>query len=664
MEDYFKEAVAYHPSWGGLRNATAQVFALDDVGFTTPLAITDLNGNPLAGLVTNKDGIYAPFKVVGGATQVNIKSGPFVLEVHSVLGPALGIGSQVATDATRAETARTAAEQARDDAQAVGATNDTIIAANIADVESATRAELSTAIVDVGAGVFAFAKVIDANAQGVVADGITDDAAVWNAIIASASPGQVITWVGDSVLGSKIVWKSGVSLKGEGWGRSVLSPTHATNYFPAISWTPGDGASAANPLQDCVFRDFEIDGSGIAGTAANIAAKGIFAQWLIRCQFLNLYIHDTGATGLGTDFMPECLVDGVVAVNCGRNWDGAAGGHAGIGIGMGAWEEESVTIVNSHAIDCGNWGIFVEMQAGEPYRGRGARVANCTASGCRVGFGDRGTAGSIFSECVAHGNTLTGFNVGYGAFGGRISGGKTYRNGTEGVKIENDAPGPYVVQGVESFENTQRGIYVDGHLATQTDIHVDSCVVHDNGMHGILVDTSDGGLNRGLMVCGNKVYNNGKGGSQTHGIRVDAELVSFLIALNICYDTQSTKTQTAGVKFSDSATYAFTDGRVEGNNLAGNGSAGLSVGSVVRTRVAIRNNTGYVTEGSGTDTIADTTSTKVVTHGLAAAPTSVRVSPRGNEMIWVSARTATTFTVSRAGTAGALSFDWDATLAP
>ena len=33
---------------------------------------------------------------------------------------------------------------------------------------------------------------------------------------------------------------------------------------------------------------------------------------------------------------------------------------------------------------------------------------------------------------------------------------------------------------------------------------------------------------------------------------------------------------------------------------------------------------------------------------------------RGNEGVWVSARTATTFTVSRAGTAGALAFDWQA----
>nr|HNI00590.1 hypothetical protein [Rhodocyclaceae bacterium] len=72
----------------------------------------------------------------------------------------------------------------------------------------------------------------------------------------------------------------------------------------------------------------------------------------------------------------------------------------------------------------------------------------------------------------------------------------------------------------------------------------------------------------------------------------------------------------------------------------------------------VRRNTGHATEAAGTATIADAATTVVVTHGLRASPNCVVVTPRGNEAVWVSARTSTTFTVSRSGTAGALDVDW------
>jgi len=72
----------------------------------------------------------------------------------------------------------------------------------------------------------------------------------------------------------------------------------------------------------------------------------------------------------------------------------------------------------------------------------------------------------------------------------------------------------------------------------------------------------------------------------------------------------------------------------------------------------VRRNVGYTTEAIGTATIPDAASSVVITHGLRAAPRSVVVTPRGNEHVWVSARTATSFTVSRSGTAGALNVDW------
>jgi hypothetical protein len=95
------------------------------------------------------------------------------------------------------------------------------------------------------------------------------------------------------------------------------------------------------------------------------------------------------------------------------------------------------------------------------------------------------------------------------------------------------------------------------------------------------------------------------------------------------------------------------------NHLSSNATAGYLSAATV-TASTIRNNTGWVTEQFGTSAIANSATTQVVTHGLSATPTAVVVTPLGNEMVWVSARTSTTFTVSRAGSSGSLSFDWSA----
>lgn len=103
---------------------------------------------------------------------------------------------------------------------------------------------------------------------------------------------------------------------------------------------------------------------------------------------------------------------------------------------------------------------------------------------------------------------------------------------------------------------------------------------------------------------------------------------------------------------------AAVTGVVITDNRISNTSAAPITG--IQPDTVVRRNTGYTTEAMGSATIADTASTIVVTHGLRAAPNVVTATPRGNENVWVSARTSTNFTVSRSGTAGALVVDWRA----
>jgi hypothetical protein len=86
--------------------------------------------------------------------------------------------------------------------------------------------------------------------------------------------------------------------------------------------------------------------------------------------------------------------------------------------------------------------------------------------------------------------------------------------------------------------------------------------------------------------------------------------------------------------------------------------------SLLGANNCIQNNLGYVTENTGTATITASETTVDVTHGLAAAPTRVILSPTADtdgKAYWVSAKGASTFTITvDSASGGDISFDWQA----
>ena len=60
----------------------------------------------------------------------------------------------------------------------------------------------------------------------------------------------------------------------------------------------------------------------------------------------------------------------------------------------------------------------------------------------------------------------------------------------------------------------------------------------------------------------------------------------------------------------------------------------------------------------GAGTILNAATTSAVTHGLGATPSSVIVTSRGNELIWVGTVNSTSFVATRTGSSGALGFFW------
>jgi len=92
MQDFFKQEIALNDLTGTiLANAAAQVYAMEDTAFETPLAITDMSGSPMATLRSSPTGFYPAFIIPSGETQVIARSGAALTPLVSFLGHLLAL---------------------------------------------------------------------------------------------------------------------------------------------------------------------------------------------------------------------------------------------------------------------------------------------------------------------------------------------------------------------------------------------------------------------------------------------------------------------------------------------------------------------------------------------------------------------------------------------
>lgn len=156
-----------------------------------------------------------------------------------------------------------------------------------------------------------------------------------------------------------------------------------------------------------------------------------------------------------------------------------------------------------------------------------------------------------------------------------------------------------------------------------------------------------GGLNSNIIISNNKCSGNAYG-------------INIKNSEKITIDNNKIYNATVGILIDIGSTvYSITN-----NNL---NSCTVAITDRVKesTRV-IRDNSGYVTENTGTATVPSTTTSIAVTHSLAATPTKVIVSPSSStEGIGyyapIELRGPTTFTITMASApTGNVSFDWSA----
>ncbi|MEU6075074.1 right-handed parallel beta-helix repeat-containing protein [Micromonospora sp. NPDC047074] len=369
----------------------------------------------------------------------------------------------------------------------------------------------------------------DAREHGLTGDGVTNDQPALAALVdrlgdAYAADGRarVIRCPPGvySMRDAGTVWRSGVSLVGAGPGATRFVLSNAGNRAdpaPLAFYTEREhGADQDRHLADCMFADFEIDGSEVASADYNPLAKGLGLQYVVRGVFRNLYIHHTAATGLGCDFLQDCLIDGVLVAGCGRLDSGTEMGGAGIGVGIGGWGSvERFNIVNCTSVGNATNGIFLELQEASHLRPRGVRIIGCHAQGNRFGISDWGANGLIVSACTMTGNLEAGFHV--SAKGTTHTAGRAGiltdcvidGNLGDGISIGN-TPGPYTIRGNRISGNGRYG-YHQRNLGGSEEQVAEEIVIESNDFYGNSADAIriDRPLRDAILV-GNRIRNNGR----------------------------------------------------------------------------------------------------------------------------------------------------------
>lgn len=471
---------------------------------------------------------------------------------------------------------------------------------------------------------------------GAVGDGVTNDAtAIQTAVTAAPYGTTFYAPAGTYLLRSGIKWKSGVSLIGAGPGHTILKPYNAGPLASGFSciYDFTDGTVGA-PLQDVMFADFEIDGTGITTTSYDVGSKGINILYITRAFFRNLYVHACAASGIGSDQLVDSMIADCVCNDNGRQV-GLGGvfdlGGSGIGIGTGKYAEMSLSIVGCTVNGNGNHGIFLEHQPGTSVRSFGIRVVNCHASANRYGISDWGVDGLTTIGCTFNANTVYGWGntkqgvAGFAGTNGLLEGCTFTGHTADSIRL-GDGITRYAIRGNLIKINGTAGTTGTGAAIRVADVDfpgstnsemtiTDNDIVSVDGA-GIRIDST---FNYG-EISNNRIRNCGRyvgnAPALRAGISINAATTSLTVRNNTCWDGQGTKTQTYGLSVIGAATNPNITGNNFARNLTGDTFGVVPVDSELSgTSTTIStNNNALRQDGAGTSTTSGT-----LTYGAGSA---------------------------------------------
>jgi hypothetical protein len=296
-----------------------------------------------------------------------------------------------------------------------------------------------------------------------------------------------------------------------------------------------------------------------------------------NCVFRNVFVHDTPATGIGTDFTINVYFVNCIVKNCGTPGKVGNGiGSNGFGIGVSD-VTEVVVFSGCQALEIANNGFTLEAQItqGVGY----ATITNCYTERCgNAGYSNSGSQGVDITNCTDSGSKY-------------------------GVYVSSNAYQPSnqtIINGCE-FQNQQsHGIYSDYEKNTHLDVKgclfnacggsairtVGSyCSFSDNVLKGckeatILIQPEEGAAGKGYLITDNVILNGDIDGIVLNPIKKD--VTGLMIKDNMILDCKG-----AAVKaLSGSYTAAVIEGNVcHGNRVPQVAILGSSTNLVVRNNI-------------------------------------------------------------------------------
>lgn len=446
-----------------------------------------------------------------------------------------------------------------------------------------------------------------------VCDGTADNVEIQAAITAlSAVGGTVSLLAGNYVLStSLIIINNNVIINGVGKA-TILSMTNGRNVAFIVA---GNGVDT---FYNILIQNLKIDGANQTATSDGIRFDtNVKNSKIINCEITNInnigIIIQYGCNGCT---IKDNKVDGIVTAidvyQCGNttviNNDCSSSGGRGIAI----YPNETTLVPSYKTIISGNM------------------VHNCPMY---YGIYLYGTNQAIVSNNICYENKQ----------GIMFNCASAYESCKHVIVSENYC-----------YNNAENGIL----LGNTSYGYVQSCTIENNicefnGYDGIQIDKSKycSVLNN---ICANNTQNTGVGNRAGIYIRADNQYTQ--IKGNYCVDNQAVPTQKVGIYCNTG-----TDVVISNNTLKNNTVLQLSNNG---TNTTIRDNYGYVTSKTGAGTITAGGTSVNVSHGLAATPTRIIISPTtdtAGKRYWISAKAASTFTITiDSAAASDILFDWQA----
>ena len=303
-----------------------------------------------------------------------------------------------------------------------------------------------------------------------------------------------------------VILKSNVSLKGINKGLTILKcgTGNDENLFTLFYQLDEE-------INNCKYSDMTIDLSNMNNSSYTAYGKAFYMQGLKNCVFRDLELIGTPSTGLGADYLINCVIDNVTCENCGRLWTPQTytsggvqrefPGGAGIGIGTGKYENESFKIINCHCNNCGHYGIFTEHQNLYDLTDENSFISknviiskNTVTNGRGYGIGVRGGRDFIICDNIITNNALDGININSGEYGS-VNDFMLCKN----IKIDNNM----------SLGN--RNGFTLGDRTRCEDISITNNVLNNNVNYGVAIDLykTASRYKKGITISYNEIKNNG-----------------------------------------------------------------------------------------------------------------------------------------------------------